>query len=222
MINDLKMGFRVLKYGLSFKASIFAIIIFLILGCAMELLGADMPLSGAYTAISALYMAQMIHSFGVCSMVQTSPYKKRLQTIIPAYVTFISLVVVTTFQLVIKMAVNHLFERTEAELSNSILFTAIIMSVVTLYVGGAFKAFWPSTVLFTIGFMVVYSVSVYYMFKLRHQENAITMVLPLGVSILVSYLMIIVDCIFIYFMFLALYKKEYSKITFGTALKRAK
>lgn len=222
MINDLKMGFRVIKYALSFKSSLFALIVFAILGCAIEFMTPGTPLGGLYLAISAIFVIQLVHSVCVSAMVQTSPYKKKLQTVIPACMTLAAYLIANTIQLIVKFAAYHYFEKTEVELSNMILISSIFMLVMTMYVAASFKAFWPATIIFFAVFLIVYPGLTIYMIMSDINESALGMILPLWVAVLISYVMIIVSSVAVYLISLALYKRDYSKTAFQAALDRAK
>ena len=84
MTNNLKMGFKALKYGLNFKGNFFAMLLFLVLGFIMMFASPTKILGSVYNSIGAIMVVQLINSVSVSAMVQTSPYKKKLQTIIPA------------------------------------------------------------------------------------------------------------------------------------------
>ena len=220
MINDLKIGFKVLKYGLSYKSSMIGIILFMIIGAVVEVIQPNMPIGGVYMGIGGVFTAQMIHSVCLSTMVHTSPNKKKMQTSIPTCVTFAIFMVSNTLMLVVRFWSSYMQGKSEAELCNGILFSAVLMMVVCLYTAGAFKAFVPATIIFLIAFMVVYST--FTAFTFLGDGEAAKAIVPLWASVILSYIVICAGCVIMYLIYTALYKKEYSKLTFQAALNRAK
>ena len=220
MISDLKMGFKVIKYGLNFKANIFSMLLLLVLGCVMTIMTPTMPASGMYIGIGSIMVAQLIHSVAVSTMVQTSPYKKKLQTLIPAFYSGCYLLIANTVSVCLYVVGMHIMEWDIAEISNAILLMCGLMIIMLIYMGAAMKLFWPSTIVFFVAFMV------YFMFMNIILDNMVgtelVMIMPLEMSILVSYVVVILASVLMYLIFYATYKLEYSKTTWEAALKRAK
>ncbi len=225
MINDLKLGFKVIPYGLNFKGSIFSFLLFMVLGFVMEVSTPDMGLGGLYIGMGSMLVIQLIHSICVSTMVQTSPYKKKLQTVIPSIIGGGYLLVANTVGLIAKWIGfqsnnmrNGIRFDGENAFAHMVLFSSLMMIVVMLYMGAALKCFWPATVIFFIVFVGLYASTTV---SVAIGETGVIS-LPVEAAILISYVSIVLGSVLMYWIFKAMYKMEYSKITFDAALKRVK
>ena len=226
MINDLKLAFKIIPYGLNFKGNIFSFLLFFVLGLVMEISTPDMGLGGLYVGMGSLLVVQLIHSVCVSTMVQTSPYKKRLQTVIPSIIGGGYLLIANTVTMIAKwIGFQHnnnvgygiRFEG-EGAFSNAVVLSSCMMIVVMLYMGVALKCFWPATVIFFIVFVGLYAITI-----VSVTRGGVSVVaLPVEVAIVLSYVAILIGTLCMYWIFKAMYKMEYSKITFDAALKRVK
>lgn len=218
MINDLKLGIQVFRYGLNVKGNIIAMVLFLGLGCVMEFLSPGMTLGGLYISLGSMMLIQLMHSVTVSTMVQTSPYKKVLQTVVPALMGTIFVFLANTLSIVLKLVGMQVFEWSEVEISNAILLSSAMTVLILVYMGAGLKIFWPATIAFFFAFVILYSTLNFGILS----DEEVRMLLPMGLSILVSYLVVLAGCGIMYLIFLGTYKLEYSKVTWDAALKRAK
>lgn len=225
MINDLKLGIKILRYGLNVKAAFTVAIIFLVMGAAFQLFIPFMPFTGLYTGMCGTMFVQTICSVSVSSMVQTSALKRRLQTSVPTIVSGGYMLVMHTVFLFLKwigctVSSINVFGHRISDLAFQILMDAVLMVVIVIYTALALKAFWPSTVLFAV---VYFGGTYFYSNDITIMEaEAAVNALPLGLAIALSYAVIIVGTILIYLILKALYKKPYSRMSFESLLKRAK
>jgi len=226
MINDLKLGFKVIPYGLNFKGSIVSYILFFILGLVMEITSPDMGLGVLYVAIGSLLVVQLINSITCSTMVQTSPYKKRLQTVIPCILGGGYLLVTHTLVLGAKwigfqanfIDLEEAYAMEEAY-ANSVIMSSVMLILVVVYMAAALKRFWVSTVIFIVVFIGLFSTSTVSRIL---GDNAIWFTMEPPVAIALSYAMVLIGVICMYVISRILYKKDFSKVTFETALKRMK
>ena len=223
MINDLKLGHKVIKYGLNLRGNLIAIVLFLVLGCVMEFMTPYMIMGSMYMGLASMMLVQVVHSVAVSTMVQSSPRKKRLQTRVPAFVGGLYMVILNTVMIVLKLVGSYVspieYEGGTEGISNAILMSSGIIILLALYMGVALKLFWPATIVFLISFYGYYGISGK-MLDLMETEG--TMIMPIELSILISYLVVFTGSIIIYLIYRATYKLEYSKVTWEAALKRAK
>ena len=100
MKEQLSKGWKLRGYGLGVKTQRAFCIIFLIVGTLFKL----SPLETEYMGIdvgavflfcSAMFPAQLVMSLDMSQMVQASPYKKKLQTSIPAKMTTAGILIMT-------------------------------------------------------------------------------------------------------------------------------
>lgn len=221
MINDIKLGLKVVKYGLNVKACVILSVIFLLIGILCDFFVPSAPINGLYIGMGAMLLVQMICSVSVSTMVQTSSLKKRLQTSVPSFVGGAFLLLGNTISILVKLAgLKVLNDWTSAEeVANGIIITTVLMVIMVLYMSGAMKMFWPATVAFFIVYLVYFSFSSK-IWSFTTGESPL--ILPLEVSVVLSYVTIIVASAVMYLIFTATYKREYSKQNFETQLKRAK
>lgn len=222
MMHDLKMGFQIMKYGLNAGYIAFALVVCLV---ASVLFGLFLPvgMSGLYLGLAVLLVAQLIFSVSVSTMVQTSPQRKRLQTTIPTLMSGIALVMVNTISLFFtwigyKRIENNtnpflIITMESGELEAGILFTSGLMIFIMLFEFCSMKYMWLSTILFLTGFWGG--------FHYIRQGEISYPIMPTWVAVVLSYGMIVLGCVVLYGVSCATYKKDYSKQTFETMLKRA-
>jgi len=218
MINDFKLGLKIIKYGLNLKGCMALSIIFLIMGILMDFVVPSSPMNGVYVGMGGMMMVQLICSVSVSSMVQSSARKKQIQTSVPAIICGGYLLLGNTISLIAKFAGMNILEGDLTEVANGIVFTAGLMVIMVLYMGGAMKAFWQATVCFFVVYLSFYFLST----SLKFIEGGEPMLMPIEIAVILSYVMIIVSTILMYFLFVALYKRDFSKQNFEAQLKRAK
>lgn len=223
MINDFKLGIKIVRYGLNKEASVVVTILFLLLGAFMEFVAPHLPLTGLYMGMGGMLLIQMICSVSLSTMVQTSSRKKRLQTSVPAIVGGVYMLLIHTLFLAIKciscaLVTREVFQFNIWEVGNAIMMNALLMAIIIVYYAAALKAFWSSTILFFIVYVGLYSGYIPHNFLVETQAA----IFPLGVAIAVSYGIVVIAAVLVYGLYKALYKKDYSKFAFETALKRAK
>lgn len=222
MMNDLKIGFKVLKYGLNAKRSIIPIAILVIIGVLMDLLLPVAVFSILYLGMGGMVFISQIHSVSVSTMVQTSPYKKRLQTVMPTLVGGVYLLIANTMCLVIQWishqkALNNtnpdlIITYAPGELETGMLFTALVLVFINIYVALSMKYFVLGTAFFLGGFM----------WFSNNAEKITYITIPTWLAVVLSYVIILLGCGIMYLIFSVTYKREYSKYTFEAQLKRAK
>jgi hypothetical protein len=223
MINDFKLGFKIIKYGLNFKVSVIASVLMLFFGCLMDVAIPGTPINGLYVGMVGMFIMQMICSVSVSTMVQSSSRKRQLQTSVPAIVCSVYLLFGNTISIILKL-VGLKVRLVDAEvwdwemsyIANGILFNALFMVIIVLYNAGATKVFWQATVCFIIIYLV------YFFFSTSSLMEEIPFNLSIEAAVVISYLIIIVASVLIYFLFVAMYKRDYSKQTFEMQLNRAK
>lgn len=222
MINDIKMGMKVIKYGLNALMTVIPLLICLVVGVLFDLFMPVGCFGGLYFIMGGMSFVQLIHSVSVSTMVQTSPHKKKLQTTIPAIIGCGYMVIANTISLLIKwvgyerlMNVSdpNVFVIIEpGEMGKGIVLSSMIMVFIMLYVGASLKCFWPATILFVIVFLGYYT----------SPEDVVLIPVPTGMAVILSYVIILIGSGLMCLIFKATYKLSYSKLSFETALKRAK
>ena len=225
MINDLKLGFKIMKYGHSAKLSIIGSVAFAVLGlvfCAIGITTTSSFLGGYLLMMSALLLLQLISTVNAANLVQTSPMKKRLQTSVPAlFSIFLMLTAYLLNVVVVAVAVCANPEAVEL-FCTLIICTAVMTGVIMLYYGAVYKYFVVSTVIFFIIFIFIYpsvisgdiNDELYWNFMpfAGYWENfALTVVIGLGIILVCGVLQYLIS--------LAVYKAPISKLALGARLR---
>ena len=145
MIDNYKLGMKMLRYGSGLVGTIVCTIFFLVLGLAMNIGYTSFGIAGTPGDIMLMVIAmlpvQVIYSLSVSNLVQSSPAKKRMQTSVPT--------TVTCFNMIALCLINSLFKGIAmtgppefivtacSEMVTLAVFSALIM----LYIAIAYKYF---------------------------------------------------------------------------------
>lgn len=160
MINDLKIGFKIMKYGHSAKLSMIGSIVAAVVAvllCAVSILATYSFPGGYFFMIAVLLLLQLLSTVNAANLVQTSPMKKKLQTSVPALLSVLLMLAAYLLNAaVLAVAIGANPEMAEPLLTQ-IMYTAFIMGVVMLYYGACFKYFVASTAFFLLAFMCTYT-----------------------------------------------------------------
>lgn len=219
MINDFKLGLKLMRHGLQFKSSIVSTLLFLVLG--LGIMTSDVPIvmiGTMYAMFGGIMVYQLVHSLTCAGLVQSSPLKKRLQTSVPTICAFICMVILNTIIICAKLWMARLNHTPMTDVATDILLGSIGTVIVLVYMGMAMKAFWLTTIVF----IIVCSVGGFFLGIGLGLDWFTSWNVSIGAAIVISYLAVVVGCFLMYLISLAFYKKEYSKTTFDSALKRAK
>lgn len=97
MINDIKLGIKIMRYGHGLVFNIILGVWFLVIGIAVIILSMSGSLinwsGGCFAIAAALIPIQIIFSLNTSNMVLSSPIRKKMQTIVPTVITCISTIV---------------------------------------------------------------------------------------------------------------------------------
>ena len=222
MMRDLKLGFKIMKYGLGVKASVFALVVCIIASVFFSML-VPFGMGGLYLGLAVMMVTQLVFSVSVSTMVQTSPQKKRLQTTVPTLISGIFLLLCNTLNLLfawlgylrMQNNTNSFFVITmePGEFEAGIIFTSGMMVFIMIYAYCSMKYLWAGT----IAFLVLFFSGFHY---LRVGE-IVYPIMPTWVAVLISYGIVVAGCVLMYGISCITYKKDYSRQTFETQLKRA-
>lgn len=223
MINDIKMSFKILKYGISVKTSVVFIITFAVLGLLLDRVGSS-RVAGFYMPLISIYIGQMAHSVVQSTMVQSSPHKKEMQTKIPALAMTVMMLVYNTLLVLWRLILLQVNPERELEFILAGIVSGIITIIIMLYFAFAMKIYWPATICF---FLVFYA----YGFGAGWGQGMewagrdlgqMQLTLSLFGATLFSYISILVGGLINYAVNIMLYKRDYSHQNFKKALDRAK
>lgn len=148
MIKELKNAYKIIQYGLSVKKQLGFALMFAAIGIAVELAtkGAQ-PVGAFYIVLSGLFIYQMIISSDVSTLIQSSPYKKKIQCTYPllavipwTYIAFTIIVVIHG------VFANGADPKIHAEYGANIFLIGFLLFITMAYFGISYKYFILSTV----------------------------------------------------------------------------
>ena len=221
MINDLKLGFKIMKYGHSAKLSIIGSIALAVLGlvfCAIDIMAMQSFLGGYLLMLSSLLLLQLISTVNAANLVQTSPMKKKLQTSVPAFFSIVLMLLAYLLNVVVAAVAVCANPGAIERFCTEIMCTAVLMGLIMLYYGAVYKYFIASTVFFFIFFMFIEPFALYgelqwdFMPFAGPWANFVLMTV-IGLAI------ILVCGVLQYLISLAVYKAPISKLALGARLR---
>lgn len=162
MIESIKMGIRLLRYTWGIKTSICMAGVFLLIGfgTAFFPLGFSGQISSYMLLMVALWPAQMLWSLCTARVVQTSPWGRRMQTLVPAVINVLGFCAMYLLVLGVKAVQYSSGRATAEEITFELLQNALWLLLLMLYYGMAFKMFVLSTGMFLTGFMVITGITI--------------------------------------------------------------
>lgn len=210
-LNEIKLGFTLLKYGYKIKQNIVMIVIFLLIGLATEIGSKGSNMIGAfYLMLVGIFGYQMIISMDLTGFVQSSYMKKAIQTKVPVAASFVINVVMYTIIVLEKW----FFFRGDEELFTAnkciLMVVGALLFVEFIYMGICYKYYALGTILFCMcaGFVGGANVIIAERFMPEIQNT------PYSVFVIGGYAVIILGTFIQYGLSVLLYKKDLSKFAF--------
>lgn len=223
MIRDIKLGYQLMKHGLNFYRMIYGGLLILVLAIVSEVFTLGGGLSTLVVGIFPMLMVQLMYSISLSTLVQSSPYKKRLQTTVPAIYVTLSMIAANTY-CVLSHWINYeeiaryssdiaayMYEPGEYE--SSFVLTSVVLVVLMLFGAIGAKNF---------GLSVVFIYGVFWgAGKMIIKHGMPYVEIPVNIAIILSYAVTLLGCVLFYIIACVTYKQKHSKITFNGLLKRA-
>ena len=159
MMKSMKLGLKLLRYAWGIKTTLLSGGIFFLLGLLSFTMSVQTWYLGGYLLmVLAVYPAQLLSSLTVSNLVQTSPWKKALQTSVPTALTAGAFALTYGGALIISLLrLNARPEMREDMVMILVLFAFEIFLIMT-YCGIAYKTYVLGTALFIIVFVMGSSV----------------------------------------------------------------
>ena len=83
-LKDIKLGFKVLRYGYKLKLNVIMLVFFAVFGIASDIMSKGTTIvGGIYFMMSGMFTFQLIMSMDVSELIQSTSLKKKLQIYIP-------------------------------------------------------------------------------------------------------------------------------------------
>ncbi len=158
MINDIKLGIKIMRYGHGWGISIILGVFFLVLGIVIDIMnmisGAHGNIAGGFILLyTCLLPAQALFSVNVSNMVLSSPVRKKMQTSIPAAITGGSMIALYIVADLILLIMSFIYPDRFPIASRMVVVQIVFAIFVIIYYSVAFKCFTISTIIFIISFM---------------------------------------------------------------------
>ena len=157
MLKDIKLGFKLLRYGYKLKLNVIMLVFFAIIGIASDIISKGTSIiGGIYFMMCGMFTFQLIMSMDVSELIQSTSLKKKLQIYIPVMSSTVINLVVFTF-LVIERVI--LIQNSVAD-KKQLIFTLFTIDVVllTVYTSICYKYFVLGFIVFMVLFMAVFTV----------------------------------------------------------------
>lgn len=149
MINDWKLGMKMLRYAYGIKMNCIAAGLLLLLEIPAVALGrtGGNGFPACYMLmVGGMLPVQMLYSLSMVSMTQASPMKKKLQTKIPALMNFSIMAVLYLAGALLGAVMAWGKPENSGLMYSNLVVLALSLVVVMLYVGVAYKYFILATV----------------------------------------------------------------------------
>ena len=210
MINDLKLGYRSLRYTYNLKGNITSAALMFGLGILISLFSSINTYMGSFfIMIAGMMPVQMIYSLNITGLVLSSPVRKRMQTRIPTVCSLVSILGIYLFLAVMKVLCAWVNPEMQSYYCKDLVAAAVFGAAMMLYMGIAFKYFWISTILFFTGFILISDV----IERVLYSNGGIWSqgVVSFAIAILLGIAILAAAAFLSYLLSLALYKKTVSK-----------
>lgn len=219
MINDIKLGIRLLRYGYGIKMNLVLLIVCTaadVLFFALELAGITTPLDGYLLLACAMVPVQILFSLNAVDIVLASPVRKKLQTSVPAVMSLCATLAAYLI-IVLKKAVIILIHPDKTAQSAVMLsFLAFLAAVIMVFTGVLYKSFPAFLVMcFSLsGFVSFFMMSLLRSDFLGEDMGALVR------GALIGAVLILAGGALEYVLSILFYKKPVSKKTLGGKLSR--
>lgn len=194
MISDLKLGFRMLRYGHGLKSNLIGGILMLAAGFFLQgvtiLSNGDMPNPGSiFLLIGAMFPIQIIYSLSVSNLIQASPAKKRMQTSVPAVISGSCMLALYLIHVLISAAITAVQPQRLQYTCNQTVGLAFFAVCLMLYMAVCYKYFWVSFILFFAVYNYTYYSTTYsgtLSFGFRESRISLLLAAVTGIVIIIA------------------------------------
>lgn len=153
-MGQIKMGIKMLRYTFGIRISLVCMGVFLGIGMFEYLLpiqSMSMMLGGIgggfFILVSGMWLVQMLSSLGASDMVKASPWRRAIETSIPAMINFLCSLVL--YMLTVALSALRFRGATGEErqiLVKGLLTNGALAFLLMVYIGMAYKCFISATV----------------------------------------------------------------------------
>lgn len=219
MLKDIKLGFKLLRYGYKLKLNIFMLAFFAIFGIVSDIMSKGTSIiGGIYIMMCGMFTFQRIMSMDVSELIQSTSLKKKLQIYIPVMSSTVINLVVFTFLVVERVILIQNSVADKTQLIYTLFTLDVVLLLFYLYTSICYKYFLLGFIVFLVLFMGIFTVLSGAAFVLSNVVAA----LGLPVVALLGYIAIFAGGALEIFIGELLYKKPLSEFAFRGFFRDAK
>lgn len=231
MIGQCKYAFQMLRYAFGIKGNSVAAVIMVIAGLALEFISHGTNFLGSFfVVVLSMFPVQFLYSISLSNHVASSPYRKRLQTSMPALMNLTLNIGIFTLMNIIKAVEIYLFPEDTELIIGSLIMLSVAELIITIYTGIVFKYYIIATVVMvafysflggTGGWIMAENHQMYGFYSVFTAMGYIFMgKTSLAGAVVISYVLLFVGALLQYLVSLVFYRKPLSKRAQGAAMKR--
>ena len=215
MIAKIKMSWKMLRYSFGLKMNVGLMILFVVLGIIMEILTrGELFLGAFFIFLVSMWPVQMIYSISMSNEVAASPYKKAMQTSMPALVSAFSEGGAMMLVVILK-AIEYLkYPESQGGSVKGLLVICLYALVIAIYTGIAYKFFAASIVLFLVVYMGTY------VFLAKLLDMTQPALVPFPAAVVICFVTVILGAAIQYVISILVYKYPLSKRAQGALMSK--
>ncbi len=157
MINNWKFGYKCIQYAHGRRSNGILMIIFLLISLLFFVMWPDTIFGGYMLMCASLMPTQMLSSLNVSSLVQSSPVRKKMQTLIPAVFTCGNVLIMYLISVLIHGITVLIKPETTGSVCISVILETAVMAIMMIYLAVAYKYFITSIAAFLIIYSILFS-----------------------------------------------------------------
>ena len=159
MLKDIKLGFKLLRYGYKLKLNVIMLVFFAVFGIASDIMSKGTTIiGGIYFMMSGMFTFQLIMSMDVSELIQSTSLKKKLQIYIPVMSSTVINLVIFTFLVVERVILIQYGVADKTQLIYTLFTLDVVLLIVYLYTSICYKYFVLGFIVFMVLFMGVFTV----------------------------------------------------------------
>ena len=224
MKNDLRKAFELMKFGICVNKgiNIGVLVLFVVIGLVGETfyLATGFTMNYGFDLFAFLVIAvlscptQFMVTTDVSHIVQTSSYKKKIQTKMFAEVSLITSLAAMTFLVFIRTIAGVVHPDLAAKLWNDIPIAGIMTMMVLIFTVIMYKYYWIAVFMMGIGGRAGY------LSVVKGPQDGLFAKVPVLGDIVIAYAFVLLGVGISYLISLALYKRPFSKAAFGAVMSK--
>ena len=136
MMGQCKYAFQMLRYAFGIKGNSVAAVILVIVGLVLEFISHGTNFLGSFfVVVLSMFPVQFLYSISLSNHVASSPYRKRLQTSMPALMNLTLNIGIFTLMNIIKAVEIYLFPEDTELIIGSLIMLSVAELIITIYTG---------------------------------------------------------------------------------------